>query len=122
MKKILFLFLVVMAAGSANAQIQNTSWKGIYNIPDPTEMVLQFKQDTLLLNYFQDGSNAELMNYQMNGDTLIMTKISGISPCDGIKGSYKLSVKDHKLFMTLIEDSCDARASAMPQQPLVKVQ
>lgn len=122
MKKILFLFMIVMAAGSANAQIQNTSWKGIYNIPDPTEMVLQFKQDTLLLNYSQDGSNAELMNYQMKGDTLIMTKISGISPCDGIKGSYKLSVKDDKLFMTLIEDSCDARASAMPQQPLVKVQ
>lgn len=122
MKKILFLFLVVMAAGSANAQIQNTSWKGIYNIPDPTEMVLQFKQDTLLLNYSQDGSNAELMNYQMKGDTLIMTKINGISPCDGVKGSYKLSVKDDKLFMTLIEDSCDARASAMPQQPIVKVQ
>ena len=122
MKKILFLFLVVMAAGSANAQIQNTSWKGIYNIPDPTEMVLQFKQDTLLLNYFEDGSNAEMMKYEMKGDTLIMTKISGISPCDGVKGSYKLSVKDDKLFMTLIEDSCDARASAMPQQPLVKVQ
>lgn len=122
MKNFLFLFLVVMAVGSANAQIENTSWKGIYNIPDPTQMVLQFKKDTLLLNYFEDGSNAEMMNYQMKGDTLIMTKISGISPCDGIKGSYKLSVKDDKLFMTLIEDSCDARASAMPQQPLVKVQ
>jgi len=122
MKKILFLFLVVMAAGSANAQIQNTSWKGIYNIPDPLRWYCSLNRDTLLLNYSQDGGNAELMNYQMKGDTLIMTKINGISPCDGVKGSYKLSVKDDKLFMTLIEDSCDARASAMPQQPLVKVQ
>jgi len=122
MKKILSLILVLLAIGSVKAQYQNTSWKGIYMIPEPTEMILQFKQDTLLLNYFEDKSNAETMHYEMKGDTLIMTKISGISPCDGIKGSYKLSVEDDKLFMTLIEDSCDARASAMPQQPLVKMQ
>lgn len=121
MKRIFFLFLVVLLTASANAQYQNTSWKGIYKIPDPTEMVLQFKQDTLLLNYFEDGSNAETMNYEMKGDTLTMTKISGISPCDGIKGIYKLSIKDDKLFMTLIEDSCDARASSMPAEPLEKL-
>lgn len=122
MKKSLILIFVSALFAGAKAQYTNTSWKGTYYIPDATDMILQFKQDTLLLNYFEDGSNAELMNYQIKGDTLIMTKISGISPCDGIKGSYKLSVKDDKLFMTLIEDSCDARASAMPQQPLVKVQ
>lgn len=122
MKKFLSLVLGLLAIGSLKAQYTNTSWKGTYYIPDATDMILQFKQDTLLLNYFEDGSNAEMMKYEMKGDTLIMTKISGISPCDGIKGSYKLSVKDNKLFMTLIEDSCDARASAMPQQPLVKVQ
>ncbi|HEU5364396.1 MAG TPA: hypothetical protein VFU62_02630 [Hanamia sp.] len=121
MKKILILLFVFVITGNAKAQYANTSWKGIYYLPDATEMVLQFKKDTLLFNYFADGSNAETMNYQMKGDTLIMTKISGISPCDGIKGSYKLSIKDDKLFMTLIDDSCDVRASAMPGKPLEKL-
>lgn len=122
MKKVLSLLIVCTITANAKAQYANTSWKGVYYIPDSTDMVLQFKQDTLLLNYFADGSIAETMNYEMKGDTLIMTKISGISPCDGIKGSYKLALKGDKLFMTLIKDSCDARASAMPGQPLVKLQ
>jgi hypothetical protein len=120
--KILFLLFTFTATASAKAQYANTSWKGIYNIPDPTDMILQFKQDTLLLNYFQDGSNAETMNYQIKGDTLIMEKISGISPCTDEKGIYKVSIKEDQLFMTLINDSCDARASAMPSQPLKKIE
>jgi hypothetical protein len=80
MKKVLSLVLVLLAIGSLKAQYANTSWKGTYYIPDATDMILQFKQDTLLLNYFEDGSNAEMMKYEMKGDTLIMTKISGISP------------------------------------------
>jgi hypothetical protein len=122
MKKTLFLLLAFAATATAKAQYQNTSWKGIYNIPQPTEMILQFKQDTLLLNYFENKSNAETMNYTMKGDTLILTKISGISPCSDEKGIYKLSIKDDKLFIALIEDSCDERASAMQVQPLVKLQ
>jgi hypothetical protein len=121
-KKNLFLFLVLISTGNAKAQYQNTSWKGIYKIPDPTEMILQFKQDTLLLNNFADGSTVEAMNYKMNGDTLILTKISGISPCYDEKGIYKLSIKNDQLFMTLIEDNCDARAAALPDVPLVKLQ
>jgi hypothetical protein len=122
MKIILSLVLVLLATASVKAQYENTSWKGIYMIPDPTELVLQFKQDTLLLNYFADGSNVETMNYTIKGDTLTMTKISGISPCEDIKGVYKLAIKNDQLFMTLIEDDCHERASAMPQQPLVKLQ
>ncbi|MGN6532003.1 MAG: hypothetical protein ACTHK0_09645 [Ginsengibacter sp.] len=122
MKKVLSLFLVFVATGSVKAQYQNTSWKGIYQIPEPTEMILQFKQDTLLLNYFANGSNAETMYYEIKGDTLMMTKISGISPCYDEKGIYKLAIKDDKLVITLIDDSCNVRGSAISGQALEKLQ
>ncbi len=84
-------------------------------------MVLQFKQDTLLLNYFEDGSNAETMKYKINGDTLVLSKISGISPCGDEKGYYKISIKEDKLLMNLIQDSCYERPNAMPTAPYGKL-
>lgn len=121
MRKITLICFLLLAGIITKAQYANTSWKGTYYIPDSTQMVLQFKQDTLLLNY-TDGSNAETMHYEMHGDTLTMMKISGISPCEDIKGIYKLSVNDNKLTFQLIDDPCDPRAAAMPAHYLTKME
>jgi len=124
MTKSLFLLLALMIISSAGtkAQFANTSWKGMYKVTDPTEMILQFKNDTLYLNDPANGTIVETMNYKISGDTLTIVKISGSSSCDDEKGVYKISTKDDKLFMTLIEDNCYDRSAAMPDDPLVKVE
>jgi hypothetical protein len=124
MKKCLFLLIavIIIGIGSTKAQLANTSWKGTYKIPDPTELILQFKTDTLLLNDPVNGNIVETMNYKISGDTLTLIKISGSSSCNDEKGIYKISAKDDKLFLGLIEDSCYDRSSAMPDEPMVKVE
>jgi hypothetical protein len=95
MNKSLFLLvaITVVAIGSAKAQFANTSWKGMYKVPDPTEMILQFKIDTLYFNDPANGNVVEMMNYKINGGTLTVLKISGGSSCNDEKGIYKFLQK-----------------------------
>lgn len=100
MKKNLFLLFALTTLGiGTKAQFSNTSWKGMYKVPDPTEMILQFKNDTLYLNDPVNGSVVEMMNYKISGDTLTLVKISGGSSCGDENGIYKVSIKDNKLSM-----------------------
>ena len=122
MKKILFLLIALIGFKFTNAQFANTSWKGLYKVPDPTEMILQFKTDTLLLNDPENETVVETMNYSISGDTLVFTKLNGSSSCGEEKGVYKLAIKDNKLFMTVIDDPCYDRVAAMPDEALMKVE
>ena len=126
------LFLCVITI-NANAQLTNTKWKGIAEIPEPLECLVYFKTDTLLVQYADDkpmfltdengnsvnvtGKDSvviETMTYNFSGDTLTVTKIKGGSPCEeGTTGQYKITINNNKLLFTLIQDDCDARAEAL---------
>ena len=78
MKKIMILLFAFCSAIGANAQFVNTSWKGQFNMPDPTPMILQFKTDTLCLNS-PDNTPFETMSYKISNDTLTIRKLDGQS-------------------------------------------
>ena len=103
------------------AQLANTSWTGTFNIPDPSEMIVEFKTDTVNV-IFKDRTFLESMKYQVNGDTLLLTKIDGESPCSFTEtATYKMETKDNKLFISALKDLCPERVSAWPANGLQKM-
>ncbi|MEO6820426.1 MAG: hypothetical protein ABI266_10275 [Ginsengibacter sp.] len=119
--KQLFLFLFTfLLANSGHAQIQNTSWKGVFNLPSPADCIFEFKTDTALLT--MDGNILETSKLTVKGDTLTLQKLSGGSPCDAdVIGIYRFKINGDKLTLTVIDDACNERAMAGPEEPLTAV-
>ncbi|MEO6843532.1 MAG: hypothetical protein ABI184_00085 [Ginsengibacter sp.] len=122
MQKILILIIVISSSRCVSAQLANTSWKGNFNIPDPTEMILKFKTDTLLLNY-PYGSAIETMSYKINNDTLSIQKLAGQSQCSYSKdATYIIKIKDKKLFISPLSDDCYDRVNSWSSKGLEKIE
>jgi len=143
MKKLrtsLSALLVCVIAMNAKAQLTGTRWKGIANVPTPLDCLFYFKTDTLLLQYAgsqpvtltgadgdmisatgKDSIVIETMTYKISGDTLTLQKVKGGSPCTDEIGAYKITIKDNKLLVALIDDACEARVQAWPADPLTRV-
>lgn len=122
MKKILCIIISIAFLNSAKAQFANTSWKGDFYIPDPTEMVLQFRSDSLLLSY-PGGSTFETMSFKINNDTMSILKLDGQSSCSySDTAMYKIWIKDKKLFVSPLTDYCQDRISAWPSDGLKKIE
>ena len=129
----LLVFSFCCIAITVNAQLANTKWEGIAEIPEPLQCLFYFKTDTLLVQYADDkpmflrdengnsinviGKDSvviETMTYNFSGDTLTVTKVKGGSPCEeGTTGQYKITINNNKLLFTLIQDDCDACAEAL---------
>jgi len=121
MKKIMIFYFAIALPGMVRAQLTNTSWKGQFNIPEPTQMILQFKTDTLCLNYL-DNTPIETMGYKISNDTLTLHKLYGQSQCSYTKdATYKIFLKDSKLFITPINDDCSLRLDAWPSGGMVEI-
>lgn len=73
MKGFLILFFSASVLSSF-AQLQNTSWKGMCNLPDPTETVISLTKDTMTLNASDLGIE-EIMAFRIKGDTLFIKKV-----------------------------------------------
>lgn len=116
---ILFLF-IFLGANNINAQIQNTSWKGVFNVPSPQDGVFEFKADTVYVILF--GDILETSKFKIIGDTLTLQKLSGGSPCDeSVIGIYHFKINDDKLLLTMIDDVCEQRAMALPTEPMTAI-
>lgn len=125
----LLLFISIFSK-QINAQLANTTWKGVFNIPQPTECIMQMKQDTFYVIY-ADGFDPDNMDlntiletstYKVNHDTLTIQKISGGSPCSSdIIGKYSFAIKNEVLYISVIDDECNPRAMAFPSDPLTLV-
>lgn len=121
MKKILFSIAALVFAQISFAQLANTSWSGNFNIPDQTPMVVEFKSDSLIVS-FTDKTVLESMKYKINNDTLSIVKLEGQSPCSLTStATYKVTMKDKKLFIALLDDDCFERSSAWPTDGLEKI-
>jgi hypothetical protein len=120
-KNITFTFVLILLVSAVNAQLTDTKWKNLMNIPDPTESIMHFKKDTVLLSIAVDGTLVETMIYTINKDTLRLTKISGMSPCgDNVIGLYRIEIKDDKLTIIPISDDCSDRANAFKPEAWVR--
>ena len=108
--------------------LTGTAWKGILNVPSPTECELKFTKDTVRLIYVgsesigvrgedgmprdatgKDSVTIELMTYTVSGDSLKLRKVAGGSPCSNEPGIYQVKKKEDKLQLILISDACTAR-------------
>ena len=114
MKKIILWIFLVFIVSSVDAQLTNTRWRNVINIPDPYETILQFRKDTATVNLVSDGTLIETMSYSTIKDTLRLTKLFGNSPCDDkITGIYHFEINDDRLTITFLSDDCNERANAL---------
>lgn len=120
-KKTILFAAILFFTLSATAQLSGTAWKGLANIPDPYETVLQFKGDTLNLLLAEDQTLVEVMKYEIMGDTVKLTKLEGMSPCgDNSKGFYRFRVEGDKFYFVPLQDECDDRSAAFHSDPWIR--
>jgi hypothetical protein len=121
MKKHILLVAVLIAGSmAASAQLTNLKFKGIANVPDPMESILDFRKDSVTL--FVQSSLVETMSYSLRGDTLVLTKLDGLSPCvQKSAGLFRIVWKDGAFTLTSIQDECPQRADAFVTGPWVRV-
>jgi hypothetical protein len=118
MTKFFVLAAFVFSAQFASAQLQNTTWTGIFKVPDEMESVLQFTGDTMVLKTPADLA-IETMTYRVNKDTITILKLDGNSGCSLSKPAiYKYAIKNNRLIITAIDDDCEQRAAAWPVEGL----
>jgi hypothetical protein len=113
MKMIILLILVFFAFVPAIAQ-QHLKWKGTLHLDSPTDIFLDFRNDTCEAIRVADSQSVETMHYTMNDTLLTLQKITGSSDCDDTgMGKYKLEKKDDGILITLISDDCTDRSDAL---------
>jgi len=109
--------IFILLSSAINAQLTDTKWRNFMNIPDSYETIMHFKKDTAILTLLADGSIIETMSYSVSKDTLRLTKISGLSPCNDNAGLYRIQLKDDKLTIAPLSDDCNERANAFKPEP-----
>lgn len=113
MKALTLTLLISLAAIASKAQFPNTKWKVTLYTPDPTEVVFNFKTDTVEAISADDGEILETMLYTVEDSVLTIKKITGQSECDETPGKYKFQMKDDGMYLTLMEDACTHRADLL---------
>ena len=124
-KSILFFFLLALSAllaepGALYAQSAShhslafTHWKGALHLETPTDALLIFTKDSLIVYKTTDHSRIETMSYQAKDSLFTVVKASGQSDCDNkVAGTYNFIVKGDKATLTMLTDACDDRSMAL---------
>ena len=113
MKKYFFTFCIVLAAMAAHGQFGKTTWKGTIKGDAAQAAILKFGKDSVALNNTAGGL-IELMTYTYKAGILTLKKIKGQSDCDNvIAGKYKLAFSGNTFTVTVVEDKCSDRSSAL---------
>ena len=99
----------------AQTQISNTKWKGQMTSPQALDIILEFKNDSLIATS-AEGMELEVMFFSQAKDTLKLRKLNGTSPCDlTTEGIYilKFTNSGDTVIFYPITDHCKARATSM---------
>jgi hypothetical protein len=122
MKKLSLLALLLLTAVLSKAQLKNTKWQGMMNVPDKMSVILNFKKDSVDMLIVEYGMVGESMTYAVADSVITMKKTDGHSPCD-VGGLFKVKylIKDDKLFINNLSDPCDARSQSWNKEPFVRV-
>ncbi len=121
MKNVIFVLMLLVTTVSAKAQLNGTKWRGNVNVPEDVTVLLDFQKQTLEMTAM-DGNQLESMSYTVKGDTILLKKLSGGSPCD-LDSTFKVkyTINDDKLSITPLTDDCEGRQRAWQKQPFTKV-
>ncbi len=121
MKNVIFVLMLLVTTVSAKAQLNGTKWRGNVNVPENVTVLLNFQKQTLEMTAM-DGNQLESMSYTVKGDTILLKKLSGGSPCD-LDSTFKVkyTINDDKLSITPLTDDCEGRQRAWQKQPFTKV-
>ena len=115
MKKIFFALTILAVCMSAKAQLANHKFNG--SIPldgQATDIVLDFKKDTVNAIIKGSGEVLESMLYTAKKGIVTFQKVSGRSECaTDIVGKYKFEQKSGDITLTLTEDICSDRATVL---------
>jgi hypothetical protein len=123
MKTFYFLIVLLLTAAMAQAQLKDTKWEGKLNVPNETNVILDFKKDSVDMIIADEGIVGETMIYSVKDSIITMKKTSGHSPCN-VDDVFKLKyrIKEDKLFLSNLSDPCDARIDAWSSEPLRRIQ
>lgn len=115
---IILLATVLLFQQTANAQnnqkagsgLQNTAWKSYIGDPVNDTMTIMFSTDT---SYFRSSAGQVMVasSFNVSGDTVKVTDVSGQYACTGHTGTYKYSITAEGIKFQLIQDVCEGRAS-----------
>lgn len=115
--KILLVVVLLLTGWNLFSQssVSNTNWKGHIENPQPLDVVIEFKNDSLIVTS-AEGVELEVMSFSQSKDTLKLRKLNGQSPCDfTTEGIYILNFTnsgDTVIFYP-ITDHCKARATSI---------
>ena len=113
MKKIMLIAAIVFTGIVANAQLANAKWQGTLQLNSPTDVILDFKADTLEAITVEDNQVIELMKFAVQDSVLSIWKISGQSQCGDAESKYKFEIKENELTLTLLSDDCPDRSGVL---------
>jgi cell wall-associated protease len=124
MKKLLFLVTVQLFTLIAVSQfsISNTKWMVHSEIPQPGDLIMDFKKDTLS-SFLMNGTEIGRSVFSQHNDSLLIHKLAGTSPCPiGSEGWYRIEWLENgeKFLLHLIEDECYARSVQIPRLTVIR--
>lgn len=122
MRTFFLLTALLLAATLSNAQLKNTQWEGKMNVPEETNVILDFKTDSVNIVIPENGMLGESMTYSVKDSIINLKKTSGNSPCNvGDEFKLKYSIRNDQLFISNLSDPCDERIQAWSKEPYVRV-
>lgn len=115
--KILLVVVLLLTASNLFSQssISKTKWKGHIEMPQALDIILEFRNDSLIATS-AEGLELEVMFFSQAKDTLRLRKLNGQSPCDyTTEGIYRLEMVEagDKLLLHMIKDDCTERAKSI---------
>ena len=113
MKKFLFIIIAQLIDFVALSQlsISNTKWSVHTERPQPRDLVLDFKKDTLRI-LDEQGNETSSATFLQRNDSLFIRKASGRSPCpDGSEGWYRIEWLENgdKFLLHILTEDCPYR-------------
>jgi hypothetical protein len=108
---------------SAQTTISNTKWKAILLIPHAVDVTFTFKKDTLFMTAESSVEVGTLIFFQQ-GDTLMIKKVSGPSPCpEQVQGIYLINWLEvgKKFRLSGISDECESRIPVFTSNPFERM-
>lgn len=122
MKKLFLLIAFSLLCTFSYAQLSGTRWTGNVAAPEVIPVTLNFNADVFEVLVSESNEIIETMTYKVSGDTLIVKKTSGGSPCpNGSAFKVKFAIQGDRLMITPISDDCPMRAESWTKDPFIKV-
>lgn len=121
MKIFVLSFIIMTAVTFAKAQLPNSRWSGTLAVPQVSDVIIDFKADTMNIILMNTGDIIERSAYTVKNNVITMKKVSGGSPCDvGSVFTLTYTIKNNQLFIKVLSDPCTNRANSWQGEPFKK--